>query len=74
VQAPHLPKRKEYGLRRVYNNQYSPNDMPLNLSGEKRDRHEILEPKIKEYHTFNNEIVDCTIDHFQRRRNIKTYT
>jgi hypothetical protein len=51
VQAPHLPERKEYGPRRAGSNQDSPNDMPLNLSGENRDRHESSEARRKEFHT-----------------------
>jgi len=74
VQAPHLPERKEYGPRRAGSNQDSPNDMPLNLSGENRDRHESSEARRKEFHTRSSDNVDRSIDHSQRRRNIQTYT
>lgn len=68
MQAPHAPERKDYGLTNLDSNQESPIGMPLNLSGENRDRHESPEPRRKEYHRRSS------IDHSQRRRNIQTHT
>lgn len=68
MQTPHAPERKVYGPTNSNSNQESPNDMPLNLSGENRDRYESPEPRRKEYHRRSS------IDHSQRRRIIQTYT